>query len=86
MLPVSSTITIIEFVGIFNDFVNPLYFLPGSRNPTIQLTLYSFMSQYDTSMNLVYATVILITIVPFILFLFFNQKIVSGITAGAIKG
>jgi raffinose/stachyose/melibiose transport system permease protein len=86
MLPVTSTITILQFVAIFNDFVNPLYFLPGSRNPTVQLTLYNFMSQFDSSMNLVYADVILITIVPFILFLFFNKKIVSGITAGAIKG
>ena len=86
MLPVTSTITILQFVAIFNDFVNPLYFLPGARNPTVQLTLYNYMGEYDTSMNLVYADVILITIVPFLLFLFFNKKIVSGITAGAIKG
>jgi raffinose/stachyose/melibiose transport system permease protein len=64
MVPVTSTITILQFVSIFNDFVNPLYFLPGSRNPTVQLTLYNFMSQFDTSMNLVYADVILITIIP----------------------
>ena len=86
MLPVTSTVSILQFVGVFNDFVNPLYFLPGSRNPTVQLTLYNFMDQFDTSMNLVYADVILITILPFVLFMFFNKKIVSGITAGAIKG
>jgi raffinose/stachyose/melibiose transport system permease protein len=85
MLPVTATITVIQSVSIFNDFVNPLYFLPGSRNPTVQLTLYNFMGQFDSAWNLVFADVILITIPPLILFIFFNKKIVSGITAGAIK-
>jgi raffinose/stachyose/melibiose transport system permease protein len=86
MLPVTATITVLQSVSVFNDFVNPLYFLPGSRNPTVQLTLYNFMGQYENSWNLVFADVILITIPPLILFIFFNKKIVSGITAGAIKG
>jgi raffinose/stachyose/melibiose transport system permease protein len=29
---------------------------------------------------------VLITIPPLVLFIFFNRKIVSGITAGAVKG
>jgi raffinose/stachyose/melibiose transport system permease protein len=86
MLPVTATITVLQSVSIFNDFVNPLYFLPGSRNPTVQLTLYNFMGQFESEWNLVFADVILITIPPLILFIFFNKKIVSGITAGAIKG
>jgi raffinose/stachyose/melibiose transport system permease protein len=66
--------------------VNPLYFLPGSRNSTVRLTLYNFMSRFDSSWNLLFADLILITIPPLILFVIFHQKIVSGITAGAIKG
>ncbi|MDR0561595.1 MAG: carbohydrate ABC transporter permease [Spirochaetaceae bacterium] len=85
LMPVTATITALQSVGIFNDFVNPLYFLPGSKNPTVQLTLYNFMSQYESSWNLLFADVILITIPPLILFIFFNQRIVSGITAGAVK-
>jgi raffinose/stachyose/melibiose transport system permease protein len=30
--------------------------------------------------------VLLITIPPLVMFMFFNRKIVSGLTAGAIKG
>jgi raffinose/stachyose/melibiose transport system permease protein len=86
MLPVTATVTVIQSVSIFNDFVNPLYFLPGSRNPTVQLTLYNFLGQFESDWNLVFADVILITIPPLVLFIFFNKKIVSGITAGAIKG
>ena len=84
--PVTATVTVLSAVNIFNDFVNPLYFLPGARNPTIQLTLYNFIGRYTSSLNLLFAAVILITIPPLMLFVFFNQRIVSGITAGAIKG
>ncbi|MCR8630669.1 MULTISPECIES: carbohydrate ABC transporter permease [Paenibacillus] len=84
--PVSSTIIIIQAVNIFNDFVNPLYFLPGSENATVQLTLYNFMSMYLTSWNLLFADVVLISLPPLILFIFFNKKIVAGMTAGSVKG
>jgi raffinose/stachyose/melibiose transport system permease protein len=86
LTPVTATVVVLSAVGIFNDFVNPLYFLPGARNPTVQLTLYNFMGRYLNSWNLLFADVILITIPPFFLFVFFNKKIVSGMTAGAVKG
>jgi raffinose/stachyose/melibiose transport system permease protein len=86
LLPVTATVVVLSSVNIFNDFVNPLYFLPGSRNPTVQLTLYNFMGRYASSWNLLFADVVLITIPPLLLFIFFNRKIVSGITAGAVKG
>ncbi|MDD9268380.1 carbohydrate ABC transporter permease [Paenibacillus sp. GCM10023248] len=84
--PVSSTIIIIQSVSIFNDFVNPLYFLPGAENATVQLTLYNFMSMYMTQWNLLFADVVLISLPPLVLFLFFNKRIVAGMTAGAVKG
>jgi len=84
--PVTSTVVVISAVTIFNDFMNPLYFLPGVRNVTVQLTLYNFMSQFATEWHLLFANVVLITLPPLILFIFFNKKIVSGMTAGAVKG
>jgi len=60
--------------------------LPGIQYPTVQLTLYNFMGRYASYWNLLFADVVLITIPPLVLFIFFSKKIVSGITAGAIKG
>jgi raffinose/stachyose/melibiose transport system permease protein len=80
------TVIVTQSVFVFNDFVNPLYFLPGDENPTVQLTLFNFQSQYNTQYNLLFADILLITIPPLIMFIFFNRKIVSGLTAGAIKG
>ncbi len=84
--PVTSTVIVLSAVTIFNDFVNPLYFFPGAKNATVQLTLYNFMSMFVTKWNLLFADVVLISLPPLLLFIFFNRRIVAGITAGAVKG
>ena len=84
--PAMITVIVVSSVAIYNDFVNPLYFLPGDENATVQLTLYNFQSQFSTPWNLLFADVLLITIPPLIMFIFFQRQIVSGMTAGAVKG
>ncbi|TDU84269.1 carbohydrate ABC transporter membrane protein 2 (CUT1 family) [Kribbella voronezhensis] len=80
------TVVVVQSVAVFNDFTNPLYFLPGDQNATVQLTLYNFQSQFSTQYNLLFMNILLITIPPLIMFLFFNRQIVAGMTSGAIKG
>jgi raffinose/stachyose/melibiose transport system permease protein len=84
--PAIITVIVTSSVAIYNDFTGPLYFLPGNQNVTAQLTLYNFMSQFSSQWNMLFADVIIITIPPLILFMFFQQQIVSGMTTGAIKG
>jgi raffinose/stachyose/melibiose transport system permease protein len=84
--PVVVTVIVVQSVAIFNDFTNPLYYLPGKQNVTVQLTLYNFQSMFDTSYNLLFMNVLLITIPPLIVFLFFSRQIVAGMTAGGVKG
>jgi raffinose/stachyose/melibiose transport system permease protein len=83
---VAVTVVVVQSVVVFNDFTNPLYFLPGDQNATVQLTLYNFSSQYDTQYNLLFMNILLITIPPLLMFMFFNRQIVAGMTSGAIKG
>lgn len=84
--PVTATVVILNACTIFNDFTNPLYFLPGADQITVQQTLYTFMGQYSSSYNVLFADVILITIPMFIVFIIFNKQLVAGMTAGAVKG
>ncbi len=84
--PVTVTNVLIQSISIFNDFTNPLYYLPGRENVTVQLTLYNFQSMYTTQYNLLFMNILLVTIPPLILFIFFNRQIVAGMTAGAVKG
>jgi len=84
--PVTATVIILNAITIFNDFMNPLYFLPGVQNVTIQVTMFNFMGQLGNEFHLLFANAILITVPMLILFLFFNKRIVSGMAAGAVKG
>jgi len=80
------TVVVVQAVAIFNDFQGPLYFLPGNENVTVQLTLYNFQSQTLNQWNLLFTNILLITIPPLVMYVFFNRQIVAGMTSGAVKG
>jgi raffinose/stachyose/melibiose transport system permease protein len=84
--PAIVTVVVITAVTVYNDFTLPLYFLPGSENVTVQLTLYTFISQFSSQWHLLFADVVVATIPPLIMFIFFQRQIVSGLTAGAVRG
>ena len=84
--PIQATLVILVGVQTFNDFTNPLYFLPGAKNTTVQLTLYNYKGQLANSYNLLFADIIAITVPMLILFLIFNKRIVDGMVAGSVKG
>ena len=84
--PAMVTVIVVASVAVYNDFVNPLYFTPGTANATVQLTLFQFQSQFSTSWNLLFTDVLLITIPPLIMFIFFQRQMASGMTTGAVKG
>ncbi|MGN6126589.1 MAG: carbohydrate ABC transporter permease [Humibacter sp.] len=84
--PVVVTVVVVQAVAVFNDFTGPLYFLPSSDNPTVQLTLYNFQSQSVSQFNLLFMSILLIAIPPLIMYIFFNRQIVAGMTSGAVKG
>lgn len=87
MKPTVITVVVVQSVVVFNDFVNPLYFLPGEDNATVQLTLYNFLSvQTGNQWNLLFSNVLLITIPPLIMFVIFNRQMVAGMTSGSVKG
>jgi len=80
------SVIVVTAVLVYIDFVNPLYFLPGDENATVQLTLFNFQSQFLTQWNLLFMHVLLTSIPLLIMFIFFSRKIVSGLAAGAVKG
>jgi len=80
------TAVILNSVFVFNDFVNPLYYLNGPGNETVQLTLFNFNGQYVSHYNLLFMDILLVTVPMVIMFAIFNKRIVAGMTAGAVKG
>ena len=84
--PVTVTLVVVQSIAIFNDFTNPLYYLPGKENVTVQLTLFNFQTQFQSQFNLLFMNILLVTIPPLLVFVFFNRQIVAGMTSGAVKG
>jgi raffinose/stachyose/melibiose transport system permease protein len=86
LTPVLVTTGLLNFLGVWNDFLMPLYYLNNSANWPMTLAVYNFFGQYQQSWNLVSAD-ILLTILPVILLYLAGQRfILSGLTTGAVKG
>ena len=84
--PITVTLFIITFMAIWNDFGTTIYFLNSSSNFTLTLTVYNFFGVHSADWNLVFANVIAVS-APVVLVYFLAQKqIISGMTAGAVKG
>ncbi len=80
------TVIVVQSVFVFNDFAYALYFLPGDDNATVQLTTFNYIAQSVSANNLLFANVLIITIPPLVMYIFFQRQIVAGMTSGAVKG
>lgn len=86
LTPVLVTAGILNFLGVWSDFLFPLYYLNDSSNWPMTLAVYNFFGRFNTQWNLVSAN-ILLNIVPVIIVYLLGQRyILSGMTSGAVKG
>jgi len=84
--PILATVAIISFVASWNNFLLPLVVLNSEVKYPWPLGMMVYQGEYMTNWPLVLAFVTL-TILPAILMFVLAQKhIVSGLTAGAVKG
>lgn len=84
--PIIVTISVLNFMNAWNEFVSPLYFLNNSNQWPMTLAVYNFFGQYQMSWNLVSADILLTTLPVFLIYLFGQRFIISGMTAGSVKG
>ena len=84
--PVTVTALVLNLLNCWNDFVIPLYFLNSSKKWGMIMLMYNYFSQFVSSWNLVCAAMI-INMIPIVILYIFGQKyLISGMTAGAVKG
>lgn len=84
--PITVTVLVLNFVSCWNDFLFPLYFTTESNKWGVVLILFQYIGQFVSNKELLFAAATLI-IIPTIVVYFFGQKyIISGMTAGAVKG
>ena len=56
--PVTGTVAVLAGLIIWNDFFLPLIFLSGTTNATLPVAVYSFVGEYASQWNLIFAAVI----------------------------
>jgi raffinose/stachyose/melibiose transport system permease protein len=86
LAPVFVTAGVLNFVGIWNDFLLPLYYLNNSAYWPMTLAVYNFFGQFQQDWNLVSADIVLTVLPVLVIYLLGQRFIVSGLTAGAVKG
>jgi raffinose/stachyose/melibiose transport system permease protein len=84
--PILATVAIFSFVRSWNNYLLPLIMLDSEPMYPWPLGIMVYQGEYSTEWQLVLAFVTL-TILPAVIVFFAAQKhIVSGLTAGAVKG
>lgn len=86
LTPVLITAGVLNLLGIWNEFLLPLYYLNRSTYWPMTLAVYNFFGQYQADWSLVSADVVLTILPVIIIYLFAQRFILAGMTAGAVKG
>jgi raffinose/stachyose/melibiose transport system permease protein len=90
VLPVSTpalaTVTILVFLGAWNEFFLALLFIRKPQLMTIPLGLQTFFYQYRVEWGYLFAALTM-TVAPIIIvYLLMQRQFISGLTAGAVRG
>lgn len=84
-LPAISTISIFNFMGAWNNILFPLLFINDKRLRPISLGLLNFNGERGSEYGLMMSGIVITVAVPLAIYLLFQEKVESGLAAGAVK-
>lgn len=89
-LPLSKTglfVTgLMTFIGNWNELLLAMVFISDDEKKTLPVSLSKFVGPYNTNYSQMFAAIIIAIIPTVIVYCAFSNKIVDGLTAGAVKG
>lgn len=84
--PAVSTITIYNLVMLWNEFIYALVLISDPAKWNLTLGLWNFQGEYGVNIPLIMAALVL-SILPLLLFyVVLQERVIKGMTAGAVKG
>ena len=92
MLPMAQpgiiTVTIFNFINIWNEYFISLIFANSDQLRPIAVGLYSMINsmKYTGDWAGMFAAVVIVFLPTFILYVFLSEKIIAGVTGGGVKG
>ena len=84
--PGLATLAIYNGVNMWNEFSFAYTLTQSSANRTLPLAIWEFQGQYSMNTPMIMAVLTLSLLPMIILFIIFQDKLVKGMTAGAVKG
>ncbi len=84
--PAIATVVVLHAIGIWNEIILPTIYLTNKDYYPITRGLIVFQGVYGSDWPVLAAAVLMLTLPMVILFLFLQRYIVSGLTAGSVKG
>ena len=89
LLPVSTpaiaALSILNFVWMWNDLLLPLVIMGGSDKTTLMVGVARLSGQYDVSIPLVSAGLVVALLPVVVVYLVFQRQILNGAIAGAVR-
>ncbi|MGW0080971.1 carbohydrate ABC transporter permease [Streptomyces sp. NPDC003393] len=82
--PILGVVSIFAVVGVWKDFLWPMLTLPDSSKQTLNVGIYSLSN--GVPVNVLIAALTIASLPTLIVFLVFQRNIMSGLTAGGLKG
>lgn len=92
MLPLAQpgvvTVSIFNFINIWNEYFMSLIFASSDRVRPVAVGLYGMINamKYTGDWAGMFASVIIVFLPTFILFIFLSERIIKGVTGGGVKG
>jgi multiple sugar transport system permease protein len=85
-LPSLVAVILFAFLSSWNEFLLALMFTQTPQSQTLPIIIASFTSDFTISFSFINAAGVLAVVPPVVLAVVFERYIVSGLTAGAVKG
>lgn len=85
-MPAIATVAILSFINSWNELLYALIFLQQPGKQTLPVALLQFMGFYSTDWAQVLAAISVATLPGILIYMFLQNHIVQGVTAGAVKG
>ncbi len=84
-MPILATVITFTAISIWNEFLIPFVMIQSSKIKPLTTSLYVFSTKYSAKISLKLAALAIIATPMFIMYIFFQNQIQKGITAGALK-
>jgi raffinose/stachyose/melibiose transport system permease protein len=85
-LPALIAVAVLQAVTSWNEFLLALLFMTRDDMRTVPLAIIPFIGQFGNQTEYMFATLLLISVPPLILFVLLQRYFQIGLTAGSIKG